>query len=69
MNGGYFMYFYDLDEIKGRMKEKKLSVREMAKDINMSKTGLHNILKGHTSFDKVYLGSYKKIVNYLWKEV
>lgn len=69
MNGGYFMYFYDLNEIKGKMKEKKLSVREMAKDINMSKTGLHNILKGNTSFDKVYLGSYKKIVNYLWKEV
>lgn len=61
------MYFYDIEEIKNRIKEKNIPIQEMAKDIGISRMALFNLIKGTTEFDKMALGTYKKIVNYLWK--
>lgn len=61
------MYFYDIEEIKNRIKEKNIPIQEMAKDTGITRMTLFNIVKGVTNFDKMTLGTYKKIVNYLWK--
>lgn len=61
------MYFYDIEEIKNRMKEKNVSTMQMANDINITRMTLFNLIKGTTDFDRMTLGTYKKIVNYLWK--
>lgn len=61
------MYFYDLEEIKNRMKEKEISTKELAESINISRTAIFYILKGDTDFNEMKLGTYKKIVNFLWK--
>lgn len=61
------MYFYDIEEIKNRIKEKNIPIQEMAKDTGITRMTLFNIVKGVTDFDKMTLGTYKKIVNYLWK--
>lgn len=61
------MYFYDIEEIKNRIKEKNIPIQEMAKDTGITRMTLFNIIKGVTDFDKMTLGTYKKIVNYLWK--
>lgn len=62
------MNFYDVRDIRAKMKERKYTSVELSKEIGMSNNALHNILKEKAKLDNIKLGTYKSIVNKLWKE-
>lgn len=63
------MYFYDIEEIKNRMKEKNLNIRQLSININLPYDTVYQVISGRRSVDNVTIRVYKKIVNELWKEV
>lgn len=62
------MYFYDIEEIKNRMKEKNLNIRQLSININLPYDTVYQVISGRRSVDNVTIRVYKKIVNELWKE-
>lgn len=62
------MYFYDIEEIKNRMKEKNLNIRQLSIDINLPYDTVYQVISGRRSVENVTIRVYKKIVNELWKE-
>lgn len=62
------MYFYDIEEIRNRQKEKGISTRQLSFDVGISNNAMQNIIKGYVDLDKVNLKTYKGIVNALWKK-
>lgn len=62
------MYFYDIEEIRNRQKEKGISTRQLSFDVGISNNAMQNIIKGYVDLDKVNLSTYKGIVNTLWKK-
>lgn len=62
------MYFYDIEEIKNRMKEKNLNIRQLSININLPYDTVYQVISGRRSVENVTLRVYKKIVNELWKE-
>lgn len=63
------MYFYDIEEIKNRMKEKNLNTRQLSININLPYDTVYQVISGRRSVENVTIRVYKKIVNELWKEV
>lgn len=63
------MYFYDIEEIKNRMKEKNLNIRQLSIDINLPYDTVYQVISGRRSVENVTIRVYKRIVNELWKEV
>lgn len=61
------VYFYDLEEIKNRMVELKISTRSLANRVGISNTAMQKIIKGNTDFERIQLQTYKAIVKTLWK--
>lgn len=64
---GEQMYFYDEEEMRNRLKEKGLSIRELSKRVDLPYNTVYAIFKGQSNIDGVRLRVYKKIVNELWK--
>lgn len=62
------MYFYDIEEIKNRMKEKNLNIRQLSININLPYDTIYQVISGRRSVENVTIRVYKKIVNELWKE-
>ena len=62
------MYFYDIEEIKNRMKEKNLNTRQLSININLPYDTVYQVISGRRSVENVTIRVYKKIVNELWKE-
>lgn len=62
------MYFYDIEEIKNRMKEKSLNIRQLSININLPYDTVYQVISGRRSVENVTIRVYKKIVNELWKE-
>lgn len=62
------MYFYDIEEIKNRMKEKNLNIRQLSININLPYDTVYQFISGRRSVENVTIRVYKKIVNELWKE-
>lgn len=62
------MYFYDIEEIKNRMKEKNLNIRQLSININLPYDTVYQVISGRRSVENVTIRIYKKIVNELWKE-
>lgn len=62
------MYFYDIEEIKNRMKEKNLNIRQLSININLPYDTVYQVISGRRSVENVTIRVYKKIVNELWKE-
>lgn len=62
------MYFYDIEEIKNRMKEKNLNIRQLSININLPYDTVYQVISGRRSLENVTIRVYKKIVNELWKE-
>lgn len=60
-------YFYDLEEIKNRMKELNLSTRKLSFRVGISNQAMQSIIRGNTDLEKVQLKTYKAIVRTLWK--
>lgn len=63
------MYFYDIEEIKNRMKEKNLNIRQLSININLPYDTVYQVVSGRRSVENVTIRVYKRIVNELWKEV
>lgn len=63
------MYFYDIEEIKNRMKEKNLNIRQLSININLPYDTVYQVISGRRSVENVTIRVYKRIVNELWKEV
>lgn len=61
------MYFYDLEEIKNRMKELDISTRALSFRVGISNTAMQNIIREITDLERVQLRTYKAIINSLWK--
>ncbi|MDN6612137.1 MAG: hypothetical protein L0L09_11380 [Staphylococcus equorum] len=61
------MYFYDIEEIKNRMKEKNLNIRQLSININLPYDTVYQVISGRRSVENVTVRVYKKIVNELWK--
>lgn len=61
------MYFYDEEEMRNRLKEKGLIIRELSKRVDLPYNTVYAIFKGQSNIDGVRLRVYKKIVNELWK--
>lgn len=61
------IYFYDLEEIKNRMRELNISTRSLSFRVGISNTAMQSIIKGNTDLEKVQLKTYKSIVKTLWK--
>lgn len=61
------IYFYDLEEIKNRMKELNISTRGLSFRVGISNTAMQSIIKSNTDLEKVQLRTYKAIVKTLWK--
>lgn len=61
------IYFYDLEEIKNRMRELNLSTRKLSLRVGISNNAMQSIVKGDTDLEKVQLKTYKAIVKNLWK--
>lgn len=62
------MYFYDIEEIKNRMKEKNLNIRQLSININLPYDTVYQVISGRRSVENVTIRVYKRIVNELWKE-
>lgn len=62
------MYFYNIEEIKNRMKEKNLNIRQLSININLPYDTVYQVISGRRSVENVTIRVYKKIVNELWKE-
>lgn len=62
------MYFYDIEEIKNRMKEKNLNIRQLSININLPYDTVYQVISGRRGVENVTIRVYKKIVNELWKE-
>ena len=62
------MYFYDIEEIKNRMKEKNLNTRQLSININLPYDTVYQVISGRRSVENVTIRVYKRIVNELWKE-
>lgn len=62
------MYFYDIEEIKNRMKEKNLNIRQLSININLPYDTVYQVISGRRSVENVTIRVYKKIVNELWRE-
>ena len=61
------IYFYDLEEIKNRMRELNISTRALSFRVGISNTAMQSIIKGNTDLEKVQFKTYKSIVKTLWK--
>lgn len=60
------MYFYDLEEIKNRMKEINITPYRLSIEIGVNKMTIHNLVSGKSQLDTIQLGTYKKIIKRLW---
>lgn len=62
-------YFYDIDDIKKKTKEKKMNARQLSSEIGISHTTIYGLFSGRQKLENKRTGTYKAIVNFLWKEV
>lgn len=62
------MYFYDNEEIKNRMNEKGINIRELSRIIGLPYYTVYCVVKGKREIGSVSVRVYKKIVDELWKE-
>lgn len=60
--------FRNIDDIKKKAKEKKLNARELAKEVGVSHTTIYGLFSKRQKLKNKRVGTYKAIVNFLWKE-